>query len=206
MSFKVFNSSQRYSNINTSYLSSYNSIIDNLITTNIGAELLTYKPSQTSTIYTVTGYSPIDFANSSSKTGYFMNTSPDLPAISSYGPGVLTLPLNAYIIEATINVLTSILPKQDPYQSIMIGTQPIVDTTPLISGDIISGDSVHFVEGESFVISSTPLNRGQYIGGFLTYPISTGIPPSAVTVSVNFTPLPVFESGSFSIKLDYIIL
>jgi hypothetical protein len=206
-SFKVINSSQSFSNVDTSYLTAYNAVIEHLLSTNIGAENVKYQPPPSSTIYTVTGYSPNEFSTTSTTKAYFLNTTPGSPEISSYGRGVLTLPVNAYIIEAVLTIIDSISPAQAPYQSIMIGSQPIEDTTPLISGDIVSGDSVHFISGETFTMYSTPLNRGQYIGGWLTWPTSSpGIPSQAITVGVNFTPSPAFSSGSFSLSLSYIIL
>lgn len=205
-SFKVINSTKNYTTLNTSYLSAYNSVIDNLYAINIGSESLFYKPSPASTILNVIGYSPTDFSTTSSKTAYFLNTFPNQPAVLTYGEGVLTLPINAFIIKATIEVMDSVLPVQSPYKSIMLGTQPITDTSPLICGDIVTGDSVHFIAGESFTMYNTPLNRGQCIGGFLTYPLSQGIPETAVTVGVDFVPDPAFTSGSFSLNIDYIIL
>ena len=192
-SFKVVNSSQHYSNIDTSYLTAYNAVLDNLFSTNIGSESILYTPPPSSTIYNVVCYSPTDFVNTATRKAYFLNISPNMPEASlSTDPMVLNLPANAYIIEAVLNITSSILPSQQPYQSIMLGTQPITDTTAEISGNIISGDSNLFISGESYTMSSTPFNRGQYIGGFLTYPLSIGIPVSVLTVGVNFTPSPTF--------------
>ena len=204
--FKVVNSSKLYGQLNTSYLTAYSSVIDYLSATNVGSESLFYKPPQNSTVYKIVGYSPVEFSSTATKTGYFLNTFPDLPAVASYGEGVMTLPVNAFITKATLEVLTGVTPLQDPYQCIMIGTQPITDLTPLISGNIVTGDSVHFISGESFTMYNTPMNRGQCIGGFLTWPLSQGIPSMAVTVGVDFVPDPVFISGSFSLNIDYVIL
>ena len=205
-SFKVINSSKIYGNLNTSYLTAYSSIIDNLSVTNVGSETLIYQAPHSSVVYNVIGYTPVNFGTSSSKVAYFLNNSPGLQANSVYNSEVLTLPLNAYIIDATINIIDSIEPVQSSYKSIMVGTQPVSDVSPLISGNIITGDSNLFLKGESYKIYNTPLNRGQYIGGVLAYPLNIGIPVSAVTVGVNFIPSPVFTSGSFSININYIIL
>jgi hypothetical protein len=205
-SFKVVNSSQRFSDVNTSYLTAYDSIINNLITTNVGATSLVYTPPPGSQIYSVVGYTPTDFATTDSKTAYFLNETPGSPAIPSYGAGVFTLPVNAYITSATLDIITSILPSQSPYRTITIGTQPITDTTPLIDGDIVSGDSSHFIAGESFTMNNVPLNNGQYIGGFLDWPSSSDIPAMAVTVGVDFIPSPEFVSGSFSLTISYIVI
>ena len=205
-SFKVVNSSKLYGELNTSYLTAYSSVIDYLSATNVGSESLFYKPPQNSTVYNIVGYSPVEFSTTSSNTGYFLNTFPDLPAVSTYGEGVMTLPVNAFITKATLEVLRGVAPLQDPYQCIMIGTQPITDVTPMISGNIVTGDSVHFISGESFTMYNTPMNRGQCIGGFLTWPLSQGIPSMAVTVGVDFVPNPAFITGSFSLNIDYVIL
>jgi hypothetical protein len=204
-SFKVINSAQRYSDINTSYLTAYESIINNLIASNIGATSLVYSPPSGKQIYTVTGYTPTDFSTTSTNTAYFLNTIPGGTAIPSYGAGVMTLPENAYITNALLHITESITP-QDPYKTILIGTQPITDTNPLIDGDIVSGDAMHFIAGETFSIDNVPLNRGQYIGGFLTWPVSVGVPSMAVTVGVDFVPSPSFTSGSFSLTISYILL
>lgn len=204
--FKVVNSSKTYGNLNTSYMSAYSSVIDNLSATYVGSENVIYKPSHSNVIYNVIGYSPLNFSTVSSKSAYFLNMSAGLEANTVYNSGVLTLPLNAYITEATLEITSGISPVQPHYQSIMIGTQPIIDTTPLISGSIISGDSNLFVSGETYKINNTPLNRGQYIGGFLAWPVNIGVPISAVTVGVDFTPSPAFTTGSFSLSINYIIL
>lgn len=205
-SFKVVNSSKLYGTLNTSYLTAYSSVMDYLSATNVGSESLFYKPPLNSTVYNIVGYSPVDFGTTSTKTAYFLNTFPNLPAVNTYGDGVLTLPVNAFITKATLEVLEGVAPLQGPYQCIMIGTQPITDVTPLISGDIVTGDSVHFISGESFTMYNTPMNRGQCIGGFLTWPLSQGIPSMAVTVGVDFVPDPQFITGSFSLNIDYVIL
>jgi hypothetical protein len=204
--FKVVDSGKSYGTLNTSYLSAYSSVIDNLSATNVGSEWLFYKPPNNSTVYSTIGYSPIDFYSTSTKTAYFLNTFPGLPAVLSYGEGVLTLPSNAFITKATLEVLEGVAPVQSPYRCIMLGTQPVTDLTPLISGDIVTGDSVHFISGESFTMYNTPMNRGQSIGGFLTWPLSQGIPSMAVTVGVDFVPDPAFTSGNFSLSIEYIIL
>lgn len=204
--FKVVNSSNLYGGLNTSHLTAYSSVIDYISATNVGSESLFYKPPRNSTVYNIVGYSPVDFATTSVKTAYFLNTFPDLPAVSTYGEGVMSLPANSFITKATLEVLTGVNPLQDPYQRIMIGTQPITDLTPLISGDIVTGDSIHFISGESFTMYNTPMNRGQCIGGFLTWPLSQGIPSMAVTVGVDFIPDPAFIMGSFSLNIDYVIL
>ena len=204
--FKVVNSSNLYGTLNTSHLTAYSSVIDYLTSKNVGSESLFYKPPPNSTVYNIVGYSPVEFSTTSTKTGYFLNTFPDLPAVATYGEGVMTLPANSFIIKATLEVLRGVTPLQDPYQCIMIGTQPVTDLTPLISGDIVTGDSVHFISGESFTMYNTPMNRGQCIGGFLTWPLSQGIPSTAVTVGVDFIPVPAFISGSFCLNIDYVIL
>jgi hypothetical protein len=204
--FKIIDSSKSFGVLNTSYLSAYSSVIDNLSAINVGSESLFYKPATNAVIYNTVGYSPVDFSSTSTKTSYFLNKFPNLPSVATYGEGVLTLPENAFIVKAKLEVLEGVLPVQGPYKSIMLGTQPITDTTPLISGDIVTGDSVHFIAGESFTMYNTPLNRGQCIGGFLTWPLSQGIPASAVTVGVDFVPDPAFSSGNFSLDIDYIIL
>ncbi len=182
-------------------------LIREVIGSGIETKYLKYKESDSEIVYTITAYSPTSFSTTSIRSVMFMNNQPNMPETATYDESVhTTLPENAVIKFVKLTVINTILPIQEPYQPIMIGFQPISDITPDISGDIISGDSVHFIAGQEYVIDNLPFNRGQYVGGLLPYPRNLTIPRMAFTLAVNFIPVPQFTSGSLKIDVSYILI
>jgi hypothetical protein len=199
--FRIYNSATKSSSRNSADL-----LLETLLATEISASSLIYTPSSGQQIYTITGYTPAEFASTSTRHAYFMNNSVGTPESVTYDPSVvMTLPANAQIVSVEIIVTEGITPVQEPYKTIMIGTQPIAETTALIDGDIISGDSNLFVTGREYGIDNIPLHNGQYIGGFLTYPSGT-TPSMAVTIGVDFIPGEPFVTGNMELRIRYVIL